>query len=84
MKFFLPLLALTSSVAAHGYVNFTFTGTNKYTGFLPDYDNWSKPDPLRITRRVPDDGPVFDYTSKNLTCNVGAEDASGALVRMRL
>jgi len=68
-------LALASTVAAHGYVQSMLINGQTYPGFLPFTDNYA--DPLvdtKITRHIPDDGPVLDYTSTNLTCNVGAED----------
>lgn len=73
----LALSTLTSTVSAHGYVQNVVVNGNTFTAFLPFQDNYDpKPDPLRITRHIPDDGPVTDFTSKDMTCNVGAQDAS--------
>ncbi|KAG9022021.1 Esterase/lipase/thioesterase [Tulasnella sp. JGI-2019a] len=72
----LAICSVVTTVSAHGYVQGMSIGSQKYDGFLPFTDNYASPlVNTKITRHVPDDGPVLDWTSKDLMCNVGAEDA---------
>jgi len=67
-------LSLACGVSAHGYVQSMLINGQSYEGFLPFTDNYAGPN-TKITRHIPDDGPVLDFTSGNMTCNVGAQDA---------
>jgi hypothetical protein len=73
----LALSTIAPTVSAHGYVQNVILNGNTFTAFLPFQDNYDpKPSPKRITRHIPDDGPVTDFNSKSIVCNVGAQDAS--------
>ncbi|KAG8896202.1 hypothetical protein FRB99_009022 [Tulasnella sp. 403] len=80
MKFLVGLVvtlsALVSSASAHGFVSFLIINGFTFSGFLPDYDLWQKPHPHKITRHIPNDGPVQDMSSKDMICNAGAGDAA--------
>lgn len=67
-------LSLVCGVSAHGYPQSMSINGQSYEGFLPFTDNYAGSN-TKITRRIPDDGPVLDFTSGDMTCNVGAQDA---------
>ncbi|KAG8933491.1 Esterase/lipase/thioesterase [Tulasnella sp. 418] len=82
MKYILTLFTLSTSllsyVSAHGYVQSIEVEGKTYSGWIPFQDEYSSPAPARITRKIPNDGPVGDYTSNDIICNTGAPDKAGA------
>lgn len=80
----LPLIALATALGssllpgaeAHGLVKIVNIGGQDYPAWNPNTDPYLDPLPQRVTRKVPDDGPVIDVTSPDLACNQGGE--SGA------
>ena len=65
------LAALAPLVSAHGYLASINVGGASYPGWAPFSDPYITPAPVRYTRAFKDNGPVPDFTSKDITCNVG-------------
>ncbi|KAF9003030.1 endoglucanase-4 [Cyathus striatus] len=59
------------SVAAHGYLASATLDGVTYPGWSPYVDPYLTPVPVRVERRILDNGPVTDVTSPNITCNKG-------------
>ncbi|KAJ8495470.1 hypothetical protein ONZ45_g12856 [Pleurotus djamor] len=65
------IAAGVSRVAAHGYVaSVTLNGVT-YPGWAPFSDPYISPLPVRVERRIDDNGPVTDVNHVNITCNKG-------------
>jgi hypothetical protein len=81
MNFLTLAIALSASlfttVAAHGYVKDMNVDGKTYEAWKPFADPYVTPIPARITRKFPDDGPVTDYTSKDMLCNKNAPTTAG-------
>ncbi|KAI0633430.1 glycoside hydrolase family 61 protein [Trametes polyzona] len=58
-----------ANVNAHGYVQEVVIGSQHYTGYLPYQDPYMNPQPQRIIRPIPGNGPVTDLTLIDLQCN---------------
>lgn len=76
MKSFLTLLATTfltttSLASAHGFLQAIIVDGVSYPGWAPFSDPYITPAPVRYTRSFKDNGPVVDFTGKNITCNNG-------------
>lgn len=64
--------SLLTSVHAHGYLkSISINGGQSYLAWQVGQDDYLTPEPLRYARRIKDNGPVPDFTSKDITCNVG-------------
>lgn len=73
---FVAVTWIATAVYAHGYVQSLEIGGRLYEGYLPDTDNLVTPlADTKITRHIPSNGPVLDWTSQDIMCNVGAQDA---------
>ncbi|KAJ3489704.1 hypothetical protein NLI96_g1922 [Meripilus lineatus] len=57
------------SVNAHGYVQDVQIGSTHYTGYLPYQDPYMNPQPQRIIRKIPGNGPITDVKSIDMQCN---------------
>ncbi|KIY72566.1 lytic polysaccharide monooxygenase [Cylindrobasidium torrendii FP15055 ss-10] len=72
---FSVLLAVVPLVAGHGYVQqLTVDGTS-YSGWIPEVDPYLSPEPERIVRKIPGNGPVTDLSLIDVQCN-GYTDGS--------
>ncbi|KAK0647309.1 Cellulose-growth-specific protein [Lasiodiplodia hormozganensis] len=78
----LPVLAsLSTTVLAHGHVQYHVMNSATYTGFLPVKTPDFTANPPSIVRKIGGNGPVLDIGTVNITCNIGAApitDSSGA------
>ncbi|TFK34898.1 glycoside hydrolase, partial [Crucibulum laeve] len=64
-------VATIESVAAHGYLASFISGGVTYPGWSPFVDPYQTPIPVRVERKITDNGPVTDIASKDITCNKG-------------
>jgi hypothetical protein len=70
--FAIVFLSLTQSVTAHGYLkSVSVNGGQNYLAWQVGQDDYLTPEPVRYVRRIKDNGRVPDFTSKDITCNVG-------------
>ncbi|KAI0699254.1 glycosyl hydrolase family 61-domain-containing protein [Cytidiella melzeri] len=74
------LSTFTSGVAAHGYLASVTIGGKSYTAWDPNVDPYASPIPSRVTRVVPNDGPVIDLSDASLACNVGGNKGAALVV----
>ncbi|KAG8714794.1 hypothetical protein FRC11_007114, partial [Ceratobasidium sp. 423] len=65
------LATAIGSVNAHGYLASFISGGVTYPGWAPFTDPYITPTPVRVERRILDNGPVTDVTHVNITCNKG-------------
>ncbi|GAB1521298.1 hypothetical protein RhiTH_004390 [Rhizoctonia solani] len=65
------LAAAIGSVNAHGYLASFISGGVTYPGWAPFSDPYITPAPVRVERRISDNGPVTDVSHVNITCNKG-------------
>jgi cellulase len=66
----LPLL-LTPGVLGHGFLQSIIVNGVSYSGWAPYSDPYITPLPPRYTRHFPDNGPVPDFTTPDITCKQG-------------
>jgi hypothetical protein len=69
MKTFVSVVALATSVAAHGYISSAEIGGQTYDFYNPNTDPYTSPTPQRISRSIPGNGPVQDVSSIDVQCN---------------
>ncbi|KAI0508699.1 glycoside hydrolase family 61 protein [Xylaria bambusicola] len=62
------LRALTTLVAAHGYVDTASIGGSEYTFYQPYTDPYTSPTPERVSREIQGNGPVTDVTYEDIQC----------------
>lgn len=74
------LCTLSSTVSAHGYLKYIDVAGVRYPAWQVGQDDFLTPTPSRFTRRIKDNGPVPDFTSMNITCNVGGNIPTAALI----
>jgi len=68
----ISLLGFITSASAHGYLkSISVNGGANYLAWQVGQDDYLTPEPIRYARRIKDNGPVPDFTSKDITCNVG-------------
>ncbi|KAI8992995.1 glycosyl hydrolase family 61-domain-containing protein [Trametes punicea] len=67
-----------SAVNAHGFVHQYEIDGKTYPAWDPFNDPYADPVPVRIERKIPDDGPVLDVTSPDIACNKGGETGVNA------
>ncbi|KAF3941754.1 Endoglucanase-4 [Dactylella cylindrospora] len=70
----LALAALSGSVSAHGYLRYLDYKGVTYGMWEPFSDPFYNPLPLRYDRTIADNGPVYDMTGPNITCNNGGNN----------
>jgi hypothetical protein len=63
----LILSGLASLVAGHGYLKSTTVNGQNYLAWQVGQDDYVTPTPVRYTRKLADNGPVPDFTTKNVT-----------------
>ncbi|KAB5590485.1 Endoglucanase-7 [Ceratobasidium theobromae] len=63
------LFAAATTVLGHGYVQEVTTSAGKYTGYLPYQDPYMSPQPQRVIRKIPGNGPVEDLSLIDVQCN---------------
>lgn len=74
-------LSLIPLVSAHGYLkSISVNGGTPYLAWQVGSDDYITPEPSRYARRIKDNGPVPDFTSTNITCNVGGNIPSKGTV----
>ena len=68
----LTLLGLITTASAHGYLkSISVNSGANYLAWQVGQDDYLTPEPIRYARRIKDNGPVPDFTTKDITCNVG-------------
>jgi len=88
------VIGLVARVSGHAYVDKVMIGGTSYSGWLPFKcvlsrcsglitemiysDPYESPVPSRIVRKVPNDGPILDWSSADMACNKGGEEPAGA------
>lgn len=65
------LFLAPAAVSAHGFLQTITTPEQLYPCWSPHTDSYQKPEPKRYTRRYPNNGPIPDFTSDDIACNVG-------------
>ena len=65
-------VSLLPLVSAHGYLKtISVNGGSSYLAWQVGQDDYVTPEPTRYARRIKDNGPVPDFTTADITCNVG-------------
>ncbi|KAH6910809.1 glycoside hydrolase [Coprinopsis sp. MPI-PUGE-AT-0042] len=85
MKFSVALCAAAAcveSVIAHGYVASIVANGVTYPGWAPFSDPYITPVPVRVARKVADNGPVTDVSSADITCNKGGNVPTAAFANV--
>lgn len=75
------LSALVPQAAAHGYLASVTIGGKEYPAWNPDTDPYADPVPQRVTRQVPNDGPVTNLKDASVVCNVGGEKGAALVAK---
>jgi len=77
IDFVLPLLCIFSSLIsgafAHGFIKEVTIGGQTYPGWDPNLDPYTGTPTSRVIRKIPNDGPVTDTSSADLSCNALGE-----------
>jgi hypothetical protein len=77
INFFLPALCLLSSlisaVSAHGFIKEVTIAGQTYPGWDPNLDPYTGTPTTRVIRKIPNDGPVTDTSSADMSCNTLGE-----------
>jgi hypothetical protein len=63
----LVLSSLASLVAGHGYLKSIDVNGQNYLAWQVGQDNYVTPTPERYARKIANNGPVPDFTDKNIT-----------------
>jgi hypothetical protein len=58
---------LANLVAGHGYLKSTTANGQNYLAWQVGQDDYVTPVPIRYTRKLINNGPVPDFTDKNIT-----------------
>ncbi len=58
---------LASLVSGHGYLKSMTVNGQNYLAWQVGTDNYLSPAPVRYARRLTNNGPVPDFTSKDIT-----------------
>lgn len=69
MRCVASILSTAAVAAAHGYVESAIIGGEEYEFYNPNTDPYMNPQPERISRMIPGNGPVEDVTSIDVQCN---------------
>jgi cellulase len=82
MLFFGALaVSIIPLVSAHGYLkSVSVNGGSSYLAWQVGQDDYVTPEPTRYARRIKDNGPVPDFTSTNITCNVGGNISAKGII----
>ena len=75
--FIASAVALPSTVSSHGYLKYVDRKGVAYCAWQPFSDPFPVPMPYRYDRHFADNGPVYDFTGPNITCNNGPNDPTG-------
>ncbi|RPA85277.1 glycoside hydrolase, partial [Ascobolus immersus RN42] len=70
-------------VSAHGFLQTITTPDRTYPGWSPYTDPHIKPEPKRYTRRYFTNGPVPDFTSSDIACNVGGNSPISEYINVK-
>jgi hypothetical protein len=54
---------------SHGFIQTVTVAGQSYPGWDPNLDPYTATPTTRVIRKIPDDGPVTDTTSADLSCN---------------
>ncbi|KAH8598256.1 glycoside hydrolase [Bisporella sp. PMI_857] len=76
-------LGFASLVSAHGYLASILVNGVSYPGWAPFSDPYVTPEPVRYDRKIADNGPVTDFTSKNITCNNGGNIPAKGIIPIK-
>lgn len=63
----LILSSLASLVAGHGYLKSITVNGQDYLAWQVGQDDYVNPPPVRYARKLADNGPVPDFTTKDIT-----------------
>lgn len=63
----LMVSSLASLVAGHGYLKSITVNGEDYLAWQVGQDDYVDPRPVRYARRLADNGPVPDFTTKDIT-----------------
>ncbi|KAH7305476.1 glycoside hydrolase [Stachybotrys elegans] len=83
VNFGIVCLLLPSLVAGHGYLKNIQVNGQLYPAWQVGSDDYITPAPVRYARRILDNGPVIDFTTKNLTCNQGGNIPSQGTISVK-
>ncbi len=61
------MLVLTSIVAGHGFLKSVTVNSKNYLAWQVGQDNFLNPSPVRYARKLDNNGPVPDFTTKDIT-----------------
>ncbi|KAI0092942.1 glycosyl hydrolase family 61-domain-containing protein [Irpex rosettiformis] len=75
------LSAFVPHVVAHGFLKSVTIGGKDYPAWDADVDPYADPIPARVTRKVPDDGPVINLKDASVVCNVGGDKGAGLVAK---
>ncbi|KAH8722630.1 glycoside hydrolase [Phaeosphaeriaceae sp. PMI808] len=81
--FGVAVLGLAHSVSAHGYLKSIEVNGQSYLAWQVNQDDYVTPEPVRYARRIRDNGPVPDFTTTNITCNVGGNIPAKGIIPVK-
>ncbi len=71
------ILSATGLVAGHGFLKSITVGGKNYLAWQVGQDNFLTPAPVRYARRIDNNGPVPDFTTKDITYRTSISKGAG-------
>ncbi|KAL2152112.1 hypothetical protein VTH82DRAFT_5296 [Thermothelomyces myriococcoides] len=79
----LILSSLASLVAGHGYLKSITVNGQDYLAWQVGQDDYVNPPPVRYARKLADNGPVPDFTTKDITCGAGGNEPAEGIIELK-
>ncbi|KAL2172489.1 hypothetical protein VTG60DRAFT_5243 [Thermothelomyces hinnuleus] len=79
----LILSSLASLVAGHGYLKSITVNGQEYLAWQVGQDDYVDPPPVRYARKLADNGPVPDFTTKDITCGAGGNEPAEGIIKLK-
>ncbi|RYP81748.1 hypothetical protein DL770_005805 [Monosporascus sp. CRB-9-2] len=77
------LLCATNLVAGHGYLKSIVVNGQTYMAWQVGQDDYVTPTPERYARKLADNGPVPDFTTKDITCGRGGNIPAARSIELK-
>ncbi|KAK0627913.1 glycoside hydrolase [Immersiella caudata] len=79
----LLLLGVVGLADAHGFLKNIQVNGKTYPAWQVGQDNFVNPPPVRYARKLNNNGPVPDFTSKDITCGVGGNIPAEGIIELK-
>ncbi|KAL2163050.1 hypothetical protein VTH06DRAFT_6886 [Thermothelomyces fergusii] len=79
----LILGTLISLVSGHGYLKSITVNGKEYLAWQVGQDDYINPTPVRYARRLANNGPVPDFTTKDITCGAGGNEPAEGIIELK-